>query len=477
MAAFKDYQDHDGLGLAALVRTRQVKPEEVLEAALACIARHNPKVNALTHLMEAEARRTVAAGLPEGPFRGVPYALKDLNVLYAGQPTTNGSRLFAGFVPDHDSTLTERCRAAGLVIVGKTNTPELGLNMTTEPALHGPTRNPYDLALSAGGSSGGAAAAVASGMMPMAHATDGGGSIRIPAANCGLVGLKTTRARNPMGPDVAEGLGGLSVGHCVSRTVRDSAALLDATHGPAPGDPYAAPPPARPFLDEVGADPGRLRIGLVTEAPGGLPVDAACRSAAEEAGRMCAGLGHHVEPATLDVDVEALLEAFWSIFCAGVRFAVDQRLKALQRPLRPDDIEPASHAFAEAAARVGAADYLRGIHALHAAGRRIARTMAKLDVLLLPTLAQPPMPLGTLTMAEPDGRRYFDALFRRLPFTPAFNASGQPAIQLPLVWTDKGIPIGVQFAGRLGDEATLLRLAAQLEAAHPWAKRRPPLFG
>ena len=256
MSAFPEYETYDALGLASLIASGEVKAEEVLEAAIGCVEERNPGVNAVVHTMFEEARRTIAAGLPEGPLSGVPYMLKDLYVLYTGAPTSNGSHLFDGYVADHDSTIVERLRAAGLVVVGKTNTPEFGINATTEPVVFGPTRNPWSPDRSAGGSSGGAAAAVAAGMVPAAHATDGGGSIRIPASNCGLFGLKPTRARNPAGPDVGEGWSGLSSGHAVSRSVRDSAALLDATHGPAAGDPYRAPPPERPFREEVGADPG-----------------------------------------------------------------------------------------------------------------------------------------------------------------------------------------------------------------------------
>ncbi|MEX2649675.1 MAG: amidase, partial [Alphaproteobacteria bacterium] len=450
---------------------------EALDAALACIERHDPKVNAVVQPMVEEARRTIAQGLPQGPLSGVPFMLKDLNLFYAGVPTRNGCRLFKDFVPDHDSTLVERYRAAGLVVVAKTNTPELGLNMSTEPLLHGPTRNPYDLALSAGGSSGGSAAAVATGMVPLAHATDGGGSIRIPAANCGLVGLKTTRARNPMGPAMGEGLAGLSVGHCVSRSVRDTAVLLDISHGPATGDPYAAPPPARPYAEEVGASPGRLRIGLVTKAPTGTPVDPQCVVAAEDAGRLCESLGHVVEPAVITVDVEPLMRALWIVFGATVRNTIDLRLDALGRAQADDDVEPVTRSWAEEARLFSAADYARSVGVLHATGRRLGRLLEAHDVLLLPTLAQPPVPLGTVDMSRGDARGYFDDLFGRLPFTPLFNVSGQPAIQLPLDWSDAGLPIGVQFAGRFGDEATLIRLACQLETARPWTHRHPPLFG
>jgi amidase/6-aminohexanoate-cyclic-dimer hydrolase len=477
MAGFRDYASFDGMGLAELIRARQVTAAEVLDAALERIERHDPKLNAVVHRMDAEARTTLTRGLPASPLSGIPTMLKDLNVFHAGQPCRNGSRLFADFVPRHDSTLVERYRAAGLVIVGRTNTPELGLNMSTEPVAHGPTRNPWNPNLSAGGSSGGAAAAVASGMVPFAHATDGGGSIRIPAANCGLVGLKPTRMRNPMGPDVAEGLGGLAVGHCVSRSVRDSAVLLDLTHGPATGDPYAAPPPLRPFRDEIGAKPGRLAIGLVTAAPAGTFVSPACTAAAEDAGRLCDSLGHVVEPTRIELEVESLYDALWVLFGASARNAIDLRLRALGRSLADGDVEPVTRDWAEVGQRSTAVDYLRSVQAVHRAGRALGRLMDRFDVLLMPTLADPPLPLGTVDMQKGDARRYVDDLFRRIPFTPLANVSGQPAIQLPLHWSPAGLPIGVQFMGRFGDEATLLRLASQLEAARPWVDRHPPIFG
>ncbi|MSP81434.1 MAG: amidase [Alphaproteobacteria bacterium] len=477
MSGFREYVHHDGVGLAQLIRRKQISASEVLDAALACIERHNPTLNAIIHRMDGEARAAIARGLPDGPLSGVPYALKDLNLLYAGQPCRNGSRLFADFVPDHDSTLVERYRAAGLVILGKTNTPEFGLNMSTEPLAHGPTRNPWDPARSAGGSSGGAAAAVAAGMLPLAHATDGGGSIRVPAANCGLVGLKPTRMRNPMGPDVAEGLGGLAVGHCVSRSVRDTAVLLDLTHGPAVGDPYAAPPPVRPFSAEVGAPVGKLRIGLVTAAPGGTPLHADCVAAAEDAGHLCASLGHHVEPANIEVDVEALLKALWIIFGAAARNTIELRLGVLKRALRDDDVEPVTRDWAEMGSRSTTVEYAQSIQVIHATGRRLGRLMERFDALLSPTLSEPPFPLGTVDMTKGDARRYYDDLFARLPFTPLANVSGQPAMQLPLFWSRAGLPIGVQFTGRFGDEATLIRLASQIETARPWFDRHPPIFG
>ena len=334
----QDYDTYDGLGLAALVRRRELKSEELLETAIARVEARNPGVNAVVTRLYDRARAAIAAGLPEGPFTGVPYLLKDLGVLYAGAVTTWGSRLFANYVADHDSEITVRLKRAGLVIFGKTNTPELGLSASTEPRLFGPTRNPWNPGRSAGGSSGGAAAAVASGMLPMAHATDGGGSIRIPASCCGLFGLKPTRARNPMGPDQGEGWSGASVGHAVTRSVRDSAALLDATSGPDVGDPYWAPPPTGPFLAEVGRDPGRLRIALTTTPWNGQAVDPECSAAAGAAAKLCAELGHVVEEARPEVDAEALGQATRTIVGGNVRAQLEARAAALGREVTPEDV-------------------------------------------------------------------------------------------------------------------------------------------
>ena len=421
-----------------------------------------------------QARAAIAAGLPDGPFTGVPYLLKDLGLLYQGVVTSGGSALFRDFVPDHDSELTIRLKRAGLVIFGKTNTPELGISPSTEPRLFGPTRNPWSHTHSAGGSSGGAAAAVAAGMVPMAHATDGGGSIRIPASCCGLFGLKPTRARNPMGPDVGEGWSGASVGHAVTRSVRDSAALLDATSGPDVGDPYWAPPPARPFADEVGRDPGRLRIALCTRPWNGQPVDPECAEAARAAARLCERLGHHVEEASPAVDAAALGAATRIVVGANVRFALEARAAALGRELAPSDVERITWARALDGHTARAADYARSIVAIHRAGRSVARFFTGPDVLLTPTMCRPPHALGVLDLDTTDDAAFTAALLGAIGFTSLFNSSGNPAMSVPLAWSAGGLPLGVQFVGRFGDEATLFRLAGQLELAEAWAARRPP---
>ena len=474
MAGFPEYESYDAVGLADLIARKQVSAAEVLEAAIARIEARNPALNAIVHKQYDMARAAVGQGLPQGPLHGVPYLLKDLYAFETGVPVSNCSRLYDGFVPDHDSTITERLKAAGMVIVGRTNSPEFGLNMATEPVRWGPTRNPWNLTRSAGGSSGGAAAAVAARMVPAAHATDGGGSIRIPAANCGLFGLKITRGRNPAGPDVGEGWSGLAGGHCVSISVRDSAAILDATGGPAPGDPYWAPPPARPFRAEVGADPGRLRIALVTAAPGGKPVHPDCLAGTQAAAKLCEELGHEVEEATLPVDADQIAFAMRVIIGGNLRNGMDLRLQALGREQRQGDVERITALWAQDARRFTSADYARALFLIHGMGRRFGAFFQKYQAMISPTLANPPLKLGATDMMSDDLEAYNAMLFNQIPFTPPFNVTGCPAASLPLHWTADGLPVGVQIGAGFGDEATIFRLASQIEAARPWADRRPP---
>lgn len=475
MAAFAEYADHDGLGLARLIARKEVTPEEVIEAAISRADAVNPRINAIVHRMDAEARGRVAADLPTGPFAGVPFLLKDLYMGYEGAPLGNGSRLWKDYVSPADFTYTRRCREAGLVVLGKTSTPELGIAWTTEPVAHGPTRNPWDLDRSPGGSSGGAAAAVAAGIVPLAHATDGGGSIRIPAANCGLFGLKPTRARNPAGPFVGEGWSGLSTGHVVSRSVRDSAAMLDATAGPAPGDPYAAPPPARPFLDEVGADPGRLRVALHTTGLDGRPLDPANVEAARDAASLLRDLGHEVEEAMPALDVAAIARAFRVIIAGNLWNAVSMRYAALGRRPDGEGLEKATWAWAREGEKYTAADYAAAVTAIHVAGRQLAAFFEGWDVMLSTTMREPPVSLGVLRQDEQDLEEYYRLLMEEMPVTPLFNATGCPAMSVPLHWTGSGLPVGIHVGAAFGREDLLIRLAAQLEQARPWFGRRPPL--
>ncbi len=419
----EEFESFDGLGLAELVRRRDVSPAELLDAAVSRVEARNPELNAVVTRMYDQARAAIAEGLPAGPFTGVPYLLKDLGAHYTGAVTSFGSTLFKDFVVDHDSEITARLRRAGLVIFGKTNTPELGLAPSTEPRLFGPTRNPWNPGHSSGGSSGGSAAAVAAGMVPMAHATDGGGSIRIPAA------------------------------------------LLDATSGPDVGDPYWAPPPARPFLDEVGRDPGRLRIALTTRPWNGQPVDPECAEAATAAGRLCERLGHHVEEATPAVDARLLGEASLIIVSANIHAALEARAAVLGRELAAGDVERLTWARAMDGHTARAADYARSIGVIHRTGRVVARFFTRYDILLSPTMCRPPYPLGVLDLMTEDVERYTQAILGAIGFTSLFNSAGCPAMSVPLSWSRAGLPIGIQFAAPFGDEATLFRLGGQLETA------------
>ena len=367
-----------------------------------------------------------------------------------------------------------RYRRAGLVVFGRTNSPEMGLAYTTEPHLHGPTRNPWDTSRTPGGSSGGAAAAIAARIVPAAHASDGGGSIRVPASCCGLFGLKPTRGRTPHGPDSGEGWAGMSVGHAITLSVRDSAALLDASAGADVGDPYWAPPPARAFADEVGADPGQLRIAVSPETPTGAPVDAECIAAMERAATLCAELGHEVEQAAPSYDKEDLADAFFKIVTANTLNGVIESGRGRGRDW-VGEVENMTRAMAEMGARVSGADYTAAVDTIHRVGRQVARFMLDHDVLLTPTMAKPPLPLGVLDMMSDDVDAYIAESGAFAGFPPLSNATGAPAMSVPLYWTQTGLPVGAQFVGRFGDEATLLRLAGQLEQAAPWAQRRPPL--
>lgn len=472
---FEEYEDYDALGLAELVRTGAASPSELLDAAIERIELRDNQIGAVVINMYDLARAAIAAGLPNGPFTGVPFALKDLSVLYAGVPTTAASRLLADVVPDHNSAVVERYKRAGLVILAKTKTPEFAVSLTTEPTLYGPTRNPWNLAYSAGGSSGGAAAAVAAGYMPMAHATDGGGSIRAPASFCGLFGLKPSRGRISPAPDFGEALAGMATSHCVSRSVRDSAALLDISAGTEPGDPYVAPPFARPLLDEVGAPPGHLRIALCTTDFFGNPVDSECVAAAMAAAMLCESLGHHVEEARPDLSDLSLIEAWRIIPAVNLLSNVTQCAEALGREPLPTDLEPMNWAWLELGQRANAKDYFRAVSTMHALARRVGAFLGQYDLILTPTLGQPSLKLGVVNTSGQDIDRHISQLFETIaPHTALFNQTGGAAMSVPLHWSEGGLPVGVQFGGKLGDEPKLIRLAAQLEEAQPWFNKRPP---
>jgi amidase len=474
----KDLASLDATAQAELVRTKALSPLELVEHAIARVEELNPRLNAVISQRFENARAEAAsARLPDGPFHGVPFLLKDLDAYSAGDPYHCGIQALkrAGWKADGDSYLAAKFRSAGLISLGKTNTPELGLAVTTEPAAYGASRNPWNPAHSTGGSSGGSAAAVASGMVPVAHASDGGGSIRIPASECGLVGLKPSRGRISLGPDYGEYWAGMVISSVVTRTVRDTAAMLDATSEPMPGDPYVAPPPARPFRAEVGADPGSLRIGVIR----GLAVfeiHEDCRRAVEVARVALERLGHRVEesqPAALD-DPD-FTQHVMNLVTSWTAASLDEWGRKLGRPLGPEDVEPSTWMVAELGRAVTAAQYVATLEALSRYTRWMASWWAEgFDVLVTPTIAAPPPLLGELA-ATPDDPLGLIKTLPLVPFTAPFNVTGQPAISLPLHWNQAGLPIGVQLIAGYGREDVLLRIAAQLERSLPWKDRRPPI--
>jgi amidase len=471
----------DATALAERIRDKQVSPREAIDAAIARIERLNPHLNAVIHPLFAKARAAADAdALPEGPFRGVPFLLKDLDGYSAGDPWHGGMRFLKelGYVALHDSYQFAKFREAGLVVVGKTNTPELGLTITTEPEAHGPSRNPWNPEHSTGGSSGGSAAAVASGMVPAAHAGDGGGSIRIPASECGLVGLKPSRGRVSLGPDVGEQWHGFVCEHVVTRSVRDCARLLDVTSGPMPGDPYVAPPPPRPFADEPERDPGPLRVGLCARRPDGDALHPDCAEAVLATGRALESLGHRVElahPPALE-EVDDFRARFTPIVASWTRATLDLIGRQVGRSVEPGDVEPGTRALAEAGRGISAAEYIGSILWMEGFTRRVAGWWTEgFDLLVTPTLGEPPPPLGYLTEDPDDPARSLQRLFSLMAFTPQFNATGQPAISLPLHWSSEGLPIGVQVVAAYAREDLLLGVAGQLERSVPWSERRPPI--
>lgn len=462
----------DATAQAALVATHQIKPVELVDAAIERVALLNPALNAVVTDMSEAAHDTAARPLPEGPFTGVPYVLKDLAVEYAGVRFTEGSRFLRDHVSTHDQELVVRLRRAGLVVVGKTNTCEFGMRPSCEPVLFGPTRNPWDPTRTPGGSSGGSAAAVAAGMVPMGHANDAGGSIRFPASCCGLFGLKPTRGRLPLGPEYGDVMSGLAVEHAVTRSVRDSAALLDATAGADLGDPYPAPPPARPFLAEVGADPGRLRVAFHPGPFGPSGIHPDCAAAVHAAAALCESLGHHVTEAMPEVWTRpGLGEALGVVLGGAVSWIVDYWVRELGREPGDDELEPLTRQYWEAGRAVTAGQYLLGVQELQRAARAVARFLTDYDVWLTPTLAQPPLPVNAPD-ADPAAVAARESAFCATPSILA-NITGNPAMSVPLHRNDAHLPIGVDVLARYGDEATLFRLASQLEQAHPWAGRPP----
>lgn len=496
MGGFAEYDKYDAIGLAELVRKRQVQSSELVEEAIGRIERLNPQINAVIHKMYDFARKPAQEGLPDGSFKGVPFLLKDLVMDFAGVALRNGSRFYKDNIPDHDNELVKRYKAAGLIILGKTNTPELGLMPVTEPELFGPSNNPWDLGRTTGGSSGGSAAPVAARIVPMADGSDGGGSLRTPASCCGVFTMKPTRGRTPAGPDYGEMWHGLACSHALSLTVRDCAALLDAVAGPDTGAPYYATPPSRPFLAEVDADPGRLRIAYTARPFVPATVHQDCLKGLEETVRLCRDLGHEVEEGTPQIDGPAFQRAFATMVCGATMAFIRTYEASLKRKATSRDFETGTWLIALLAKHCHADEYARAIDSLKLTGCQVGAFFQKYDVLLTPTLAAPPLVTGALSpkgmqltaekvMARLNAGLMFKTLggmdamagkvFSFTPFTPLFNATGQPATSVPLHWTEAGLPIGMQFVGRFGDEATLFRLTGQLEKAKPWIGRVPPV--
>jgi amidase len=466
----------DATAQAEMIRRGEASPVALAEAAIERIQLVNPVLNAVVRPLFDDGRAAARNAPPGSPFAGVPFLLKDLLAAYAGAPLSAGSSFLQNFVPDYDSELVRRYKQAGLVILGKTSTSEFGILGTTEPEYFGPVRNPWDIERSAGGSSGGAAAAVASGLVPMAHGSDAAGSLRIPASCCGVFGLKPTRARNSLAPDYGDLVSGLWVEHAITRSVRDSALLLDSTAGPAPGDPYWAPQPRRSFRQEVGRSPGRLSVAVTTRSPTGTSVEPACVRAALDAADLCSELGHQVTEVVPGVDLERLSAAFEVIWAAGAAWTVAHWAKTLARVPEPGDLELITQALSEIGQRVTAVEYLEAVCDLQKLSRGLADELASYDVWLTPAVATLPPRLGWIHSPPDDPLLGYQRDSEFCAFTAIPNITGQPAMSVPLYWTAEGLPIGTQFVADPGCEGVLIRLASQLEQTRPWTGRHPPLI-
>ncbi len=491
----REYGEYDALGLAELVRGGKVSPAELLDEALARTAAVNPQINAVVHLMERRARDEIAAGLPDGPFRGVPFLVKDLMTAVAGEPMSRGSRLFRDYVPAEDEELTCRYRRAGLVIFGKTNTPELGFTNVTEPELFGPTRNPWNLERTSSGSSGGSAAAVAARIVPAANANDGGGSIRTPASNCALVGLKPSRGRNPTGPKAPEEWFGIIGEHAVTRSVRDCAALLDATAGDYAQQLMKLPAPERAFLEETSRDPGRLRIAFSFDPGLGKVLHPENRAALEATTAHLARLGHDLIEVRLPIETEPFVANYAALISADAAADLRAARSMVGRTATRGEVEPATWMLARLGEAQSAADLTEALWSMQTFSRRWLQWSSGFDVLLTPTVGVPPMKIGAYELSglkrlalrilcglparallsqRSRITEAFATVFEAAPYTMVANVTGQPSMSLPLHWTADGLPMGMLFTAKTGDEATLFRLAAQIEQAMPWKDRRAP---
>ena len=460
-----EYTEYDALGLAELVANGDISAEELVDCAEQQYHSINPTLNAVVTPMWAQAREALRDGLPTGLFRGVPMPLKDLGQYYQGVVTSNGSRLFADNIADHDSTLVQRYKAAGLVLSGKTNTPEFGLATTTEPVLHGPTRNPWSIDHSTGGSSGGAAAAVAAGIFPVAHASDGGGSIRIPASCCGLFGLKPTRGRVPLGPSAVEGWGGLSTTHVISRSVRDSAALLDISAGPEPGSPYHAPHSSVSFSSALQLPPQPLRIGLCLESFNGAEVAEEVAALTQQSADKLEALGHHIEPIQHPFTTDIVRDAHGILAVSHIGAMLNSKQQSLGRALTEYDIEHVTWNNFQSAQELTGAQYANAITSIHRHGQMCAALFAEYDLILTPTMACLPPEIGALNMMSTDTDGYLQLLYQMIGFTALFNDTGNPAASLPLSISNSGLPVGCQLVADFGNEALLFSISQQISEA------------
>ncbi|HTL00222.1 MAG TPA: amidase family protein [Pseudomonadales bacterium] len=478
MLSFDDYARLDGTALAELIRRRDVSAAEVREVALSAVARFNPKLNAVLDVLTDASAADVAALRSDAPFAGVPFLIKELALHAGGAPCRMGSRLAAGVSFPTDTELMARFRRAGLVTIGTTQTPEFGYCGTTEPVAFGPAHNPWRLGHSPGGSSGGSGAAVGARIVPIAHANDGGGSIRIPASSNGLVGLKPTRDRTPSGPDASDPLFGQAIEFVVTRSVRDAAGMLDAVAGADIGAPSIAPVEAGGFLSQIGRPPERLRVACMSKSPFGAPLHPECAEAMTRTRALLGDLGHEVVDASLAFDFESFTKYVHVIWCVGTAAGIAMVASSTGRKPSLDTLESATLACYEDGLKMTALDVATALHYFNVVSRKIGQYFEGIDVLLSPTSGQPPPKHGVVNQNAPgiDGLTWTRQTFEFFPFTPLFNATGQPAISLPLHWSKDGLPMGSQFVGRFADEATLLRLAAQIEQAEPWSSRMPALI-
>ncbi|HNZ10376.1 MAG TPA: amidase [Smithellaceae bacterium] len=496
MPGFSDYEKYDGLGLAELIRKKEVTALELCEEAFQRMDRINPKINAVIYRMEDAARTAAKGPIPQGPFSGVPFLCKDLVSAIAGVPMTKGSKACRNYVPTQDSEMARRYKASGLIVLGKTNTPEFGLMGITEPELHGPTRNPWNLDRTPGGSSGGSGAAVAAGIVPLASGGDGGGSIRIPSSCCGLFGLKPTRGRNPLGPESGEVWQGAEVEGVITRSVRDTAAMLDATHGADPGAPCLLPAPERPFLEYAGLDPKPLKIGYTVSSPLKAQVDHSCVQAVQSAAKLLESLGHTVEEASPEIDGESVARCYFMLYFGEVAADIEELKSVVGRPLNHHDTEETTWALNLLGKAFSAGDFVLARRQWNTFSRQMAKFNEKYDLYMTPTIASLPprigeakqkpseefllkiinsLNLGGILKASGLADVMATKSLIKMPFTQLANFTGQPAMSVPLHWSKEGLPCGVQFIGRFAEESLLLQLGGQLERAAPWFDKRPKI--